>query len=337
MSTIIDAHVHIMPSDRIAGLLRWIRKAFPDHPVDPAIDEAGIASDLAGRDIRFFFNYVYPLKADQTEALNEFNDELGRRLPHAAVFGSLHLETPDKEAVVRRCIQGYNFVGLKFHPFVQRFEPTDERIFPVYELLEEYGRPVVLHTGFEEFYRMKMPPSDIELILRRFPRLVLVLSHCLFPHFREVRGLMEEYGGLWLDATNVFGALRYIEPTGVSASHGGQASVSGLFRDLITDFSKRTLFGSDHPVGMGSLETIYGDLFSFGLPDEISRAILWDNPLAFINRFAPEIGQRWNVLIGETSKPVGTGGAMKAEKGTPLHRQDAEEFGRACARGKETH
>ncbi len=305
MSTIIDAHVHIMPSDRIAGLLRWIRKAFPEHPVDPAIDEAGIVSDLAGREIRFFFNYVYPLKADQTEALNEFNDELGRRLPHAAVFGSLHLETPDKEAVVRRCIQGYRFVGLKFHPFVQRFDPADERMFPVYELLEQYARPVVLHTGFEEFYRMKMPPSDIERILRRFPRLVLVLSHCLFPHFREVRALMEEYSGVWLDATNVFGALRYIERAGASAPHHGQARVSELFRALVTDFPKRTLFGSDHPVGMGSLETIYNDLFAFGLPDEVSRAILWDNPLAFIDRFAPEIGRRWNLLIEESSKPCG--------------------------------
>jgi hypothetical protein len=306
MPTIIDAHVHIMPPERIAGLLRWIRKAFPDHPVNPAIDEAGIVSDLALGNIRFFFNYVYPLRPEQTDALNEFNLELGRRLPHAAPFGSLHLETPDKEAVVRRCIQDRRFVGLKFHPFVQRFDPADERMFPVYELIEEYGRPVVLHTGFEDFYRMKMPPSDIERILRRFPRLVLVLSHCLFPHFREVRALMEEYNGVWLDATNVFGALRYLDPIGSGASDRGQARVSELFRGLVTDFPERTLFGSDHPVGMGSLETIYGDLFAFGLPDEISRAILWENPLAFVARFAPEIGWRWDSLMEEGSMLGGT-------------------------------
>ncbi|MBN2223299.1 MAG: amidohydrolase [Deltaproteobacteria bacterium] len=297
MPPIIDAHIHIMPHSRIGGLMRWIRKAFPDHPVDPAIDEAGILSDLSDQEIRFFFNYVYPLKPEETDGLNAFNEELARRLPHSAPFGSLHLNTADKRAVTRRCIQEHRFVGLKFHPFVQRFNPADERMFVVYELMEEYERPVVLHTGFEDFYRMKMPPADIERILRRFPRLVLVLSHCLFPHFREVRALMEEYEGIWLDATNVFGALKYLELLEGPTKDHAWAQIGTLFRDLVSDFSKRTLFGSDHPVGMGTLDTIYGDLFAFGLPDEVSRAILWKNPLAFIGRFAPEISRRWNAEI----------------------------------------
>jgi uncharacterized protein len=302
MHPIIDAHVHIMPHDRIAGLMRWIRRAFPDHPVDPNIDEAGIVSDLSDRDIRFFFNYVYPLKAEQTDTLNAFNEELARRLPASAPFGSLHQDTSDKKAVTRRCIQDHRFVGLKFHPFVQRFNPAEERMFVVYELMEEYGKPVVLHTGFEDFYRMKMPPADIERILRRFPRLVLVLSHCLFPHFREVRALMGEYEGLWLDATNVFGALRYLSL--IPDSSGlDQAEGSRLFRGLMSDFSARTLFGTDHPVGMGDLKTIYDDFFAFGLPDKVSRAILWESPLAFIGRFAPEIRRRWEPAVGQDTGP----------------------------------
>jgi hypothetical protein len=298
MHPIVDAHVHIMPADRIAGLMRWIRRAFPDHPVDPNIDEAGIVSDLSGRDIRFFFNYVYPLKPEETDALNSFNEELGRRLQCAAPFGSLHLDTPDKRAVTRRCIEEHRFVGLKFHPFVQRFDPADERMFVVYELMEQYGRPVVLHTGFEEFYRMKMPPADIERILRRFPRLVLVLSHCLFPYFREIRALMEEYPGVWLDATNVFGAFKYLESIPTEPTGRDSAAGSEQFRRLVSDFSTRTLFGTDHPVGMGDLETIYGDLFAFGLPDAVSRAILWENPLSFIGRYSPEIRRRWDALAG---------------------------------------
>ncbi len=303
MYPIIDAHIHIMPRDRIAGLMRWIKKAFPYHPVDPNIDEAGIVSDLSDRDIRFFFNYVYPLRAEQTDALNTFNEELARRMPGCAPFGSLHLDTSDKRAVTRRCIEDYRFVGLKFHPFVQRFNPADERMFVVYELMEEYGRPVVLHTGFEDFYRMKMPPSDIEGILRRFPRLVLVLSHCLFPHFREVRALMEEYEGVWLDATNVFGAFKYLELVPHPATGYDGAGGAKLFRALVSDFSGRTLFGTDHPVGMGDLKTIYDDFFAFGLPDEISRAILLENPLAFIGRFAPEIRGRWDCAMGLHTRP----------------------------------
>ncbi len=297
MHHIIDAHVHIMPRDRIAGLMRWIRKAFPAHPVDPAIDEAGIVSALSERDIRFFYNYVYPLKPEETDGLNVFNEELARRLPQAAPFGSLHLDTPDKRAVTRRCVEAHRFVGLKFHPFVQRFSPADERMFVVYELMEEYGKPVVLHTGFEEFYRMKMPPADIERILRRFPRLVLVLSHCLFPHFRQLRGLMEEYAGVWLDATNVFGAVKYLGLIENPAKGRDWTQTGELFRGLVTDFPERTLFGSDHPVGMGDLEEIYSDFTAFGFSGELSRAILWENPLAFIGRFAPDIRRRWDAMM----------------------------------------
>lgn len=294
MQHIIDAHVHIMPPERIGGLMRWIRKAFPNHPVDPNIDEPGIVSDLENRDIAFFFNYVYPLRADETDALNDFNEELARRLPRCAPFGSLHLDTPDKQGVTRRCIDRHRFVGLKFHPFVQRFDPADERMFAVYELMEQYEKPVVLHTGFEDFYRMKMPPADIERILRRFPRLVLVLAHCLFPHFREVRALMEEYRGVWLDATNVFGALRYLALPRFRTAGADWPQTARLFGNLVSDFSDRALFGSDHPVGMGDLGTIYADMAAFGLTDEVSRAILWENPLAFIGRFAPEIRHRWD-------------------------------------------
>jgi predicted TIM-barrel fold metal-dependent hydrolase len=302
MERIIDAHVHIMTKERIAGLMRWIRRAFPDHPVDPQVGEEGIQDDLRRNAIQFFFNFVYPLKVEETDFLNDFNAELGRRMPQAAPFGSLHIETEDKHRVTERCIEGLNLVGMKFHPFAQRFDPTDERMFAVYEVLEEYGRPVVLHTGFEEFYRMKMPPEDIEQILRRFPRLVLVLAHCLFPHFKEVRALMGEYEGVWLDATNCFGAIKYLDLVGMNTAAPDGTGYAELLGGLVVDFADRTIFGTDHPVGMGGLDEIYHDFRSFGLPAEVERAILWENPMAFIERFSPALFVRWCALMEDTGE-----------------------------------
>jgi uncharacterized protein len=290
-----------MPQQRIAGLMRWILRAFPDHPVDPSISETGITDDLVRQDIVFFFNYVYPLKPEETESLNDFNHELEQRLPAAAPFGSLHLDTPNKEAVIRRCLDDYRFVGLKFHPFVQRFNPADEKMMGVYEMMEHYGRPVVLHTGFEEFYRMKMPPEDIEKILRRYPRLVLVLAHCLFPSIRRLRALMEEFEGVWIDATNVFGVVKYMDTAGSVIKTSDGNYYGDRFRSLMTDFSDRALFGSDHPVGMGDLATIYRDFSSSGLSATVAQAVLWDNPLLFIARFAPHIRERWERMIRPVS------------------------------------
>jgi len=297
--TIIDAHVHIMTPVRLRGLVRWIKKAFPEHPVDSNIDEKGILKDLKDKGIPLFFNYVYPLKEEETDFLNEFNLELSRRIKCAAPFGSLHIETEDKGRVVKRCIEQYKFVGLKFHPFVQKFGPADERMFPVYELMEEYERPVVLHTGFEEFYGIDMPTADFVKILGRFPRLPLVLSHCLFPRFDDARELIEEYDNVYLDATNVFGSLRLF----MSEGAGGKfeelgAQYSDSFRDLLMAHSKRTIYGSDHPAGIGDLNDIYNDLFEFGLPREVERDLVFETPLAFIRRFSPVVSARWDEILG---------------------------------------
>lgn len=294
MGSIIDAHVHIMPPERLRGLMRWIKRAFPNHPVDPRITEDGICDELRENGVKFFFNYVYPLKVGETDALNDFNLALGERNLAAAPFGSLHIDTVNKGGVVKRCIDDYKFVGMKFHPFVQGFNPADKRMFVVYELMEGYVRPVVLHTGFDEFYQKDMVSEVFEKVLMNFPKLPLVLSHAIFPRFVEARSLMERFPNVYIDATNVFGALKLYkghqdsEEVRLSGKRYGEE-----FRSLVLDFPKRTIFGSDHPAGMGGLEEIYRDFYEFGFPEKVMRDILWENPKVFIGKFAPHILERW--------------------------------------------
>ncbi len=298
MESIIDAHIHIMPPERLRGLMRWIKKAFPNHPVDPRITEDGICEELRENGVKFFFNYVYPLRPAETDSLNDFNLALGERIIRAAPFGSLHIDTENKRDVVKRCVDDYKFVGMKFHPFVQGFDPADERMFVVYELMEDYARPVVLHTGFDDFYQKDMVSEVFEKILNRFPELPFVLSHAIFPRFFEAGSLMERFPNVYIDATNVFGALKLYKDHGDSE----EARLSGErygeeFRSLVLGFPKRTIFGSDHPAGMGGLEEIYRDFYEFGFPEEVMRDILWENPKEFIRRFAPHILDRWESVI----------------------------------------
>jgi predicted TIM-barrel fold metal-dependent hydrolase len=290
----IDAHVHILPRARLRGLMRWIHRSFPDHPVPPGIDEAGIREDLSSHGVRGFFNHVYPLSEGETDSLNEFCRELSVRMPEAAPFGSLHVETPDKNKVVTRLIESYRFVGLKFHPFIQDFDPADDRMMVVYKMMEEYQKPVFIHTGFDDFYKKKLPAERIEAILGRHPDLPLVLSHTLFPNFQDAGGIMERYPGVYLDATNVFGALgMYQDAARDEAGRRYTEELTDRFRGLIRRFTDRTLFGSDHPAGVGGLREIHDDLFSFGLDDDLLDRITRENPERFIARFAPHIDALW--------------------------------------------
>jgi uncharacterized protein len=80
-------------------------------------------------------NLVYPIRDDETEAVNRFNFELHERYPWIIPFGGLHVGDGDKGAIVDRCLGEHGFLGFKFHPFIQAFDSLDPRMMPAYERL----------------------------------------------------------------------------------------------------------------------------------------------------------------------------------------------------------
>ena len=77
---------------------------------------------------------------DETDAVNRFNFELHQRYPWIIPFGGLGAGDPDKGAIVDRCLGEYGFLGFKFHPFIQAFDPLDPRMMPAYERLAAWRR-----------------------------------------------------------------------------------------------------------------------------------------------------------------------------------------------------
>jgi uncharacterized protein len=146
----IDPHIHILPQKRLAGLMRWIKKGFPQHPVPVDIDAEGILSDLRKAGTTHFFNLCYPIKVEETDFLNDWNMDFCKKTPGAIPFASLHQETTNKVEVAEKSIEN-GFVGFKFHPFVQKFDPWDKRMDNFYEFMNEAKRPVIFHTGFDDF------------------------------------------------------------------------------------------------------------------------------------------------------------------------------------------
>jgi predicted TIM-barrel fold metal-dependent hydrolase len=291
---LFDSHVHIMPPKRMRGLARWILRAFPDHPVTESVTAAQVLDELREEGITHFFNFVYPLSREETEPLNAFNADFCEKTPGAVGFASLHLETPDKAKIAEDAFRKYEFLGFKFHPFVQKFDPWDSRMTPLYGFLQEVERPVVFHTGFEDFYHMKMPVDRLEDILKRFPDLPVVFVHMAFPALKRVFSMMETYPQLYLDATNVPALLGpEYQPYLAALPDGPQ--LMDIFLNGMETHADRILFGSDHPVGMGGLPDIYADFVGLPLGDETKQTILSQTPFHFIKRFLPDFNPTPNL------------------------------------------
>ena len=284
--TIIDSHIHILPSRRSASLVRWIKRAFPSHPSHEGMTPDDILADITACGAEKAFNFVFPLKAEETESLNEWSRDVAARYEMLVPFGSVHLETARKDEVVERCLGEYSLAGIKLHPYAQRFEAFSPEFEPVFRVLEERGRPFVVHTGFDTFYQQTQDLDYMQRMLDEHPAMPVVLVHALFPRFRLAHELMARHPLLYLDMTNVPGTLRlYLDTPDAAALAPDTADVLrelDHFHSLLQDFSPRIMFGTDHPVGMGSVRQIYKDLDSFELDEEVRRDLMGDSARRFL-------------------------------------------------------
>ena len=86
---IIDAHVHIMPQRRLDGLSIWLGRVFPNHPLaGKHFTEDVVVSELSQNRVGYIFNYVFPMKESETEGLNLFNYNLGKKFKAIIDFKS---------------------------------------------------------------------------------------------------------------------------------------------------------------------------------------------------------------------------------------------------------
>lgn len=293
----IDAHIHIFPPYRSVKAVRWVKRYIPWLQVSETVSESQILDMLNRSGVSHFFNYVYPIKPEETRPLNKYNYLLSKRVKNAVCFGSLHPGNADRKAILEEALIEQGLIGIKFHPFVQGFSVLDERLDEVYGILEKMGRPLVVHTGFDRFYKVSIPAEDIETILMRHPGLALVIVHMLYPRIDQAFRLLKAYPNVYLDGTNLFSD--YQEPgTGENIFEGSAEENEGgsvyrvscmAFRDDIEQYSDRILLGSDYPVAMNDPEKIYAHMRALPLSETAKNNLLEGTARRFVERYAP----RW--------------------------------------------
>jgi hypothetical protein len=250
-------------------LIQWARRSNPAHPVPEDVGIDALLREYAQAGIEQVWNFAHAIFPEETDGLNEWNWRLGLGHPEVIAFGTCHPATPDPVGVIDRCLLEYQFPGIKFHPFIQRFIPWDARLFPIYERIEARGGLVVFHTGFEEFYGGALPLSGFAAILRAFPRLVTVFAHANYPRVGEAFDLVARHPNLYLDTVHVFAAFsRSWEP------HGDRAAALSELQRGLTAFPDRVMFGTDHPAGAGTLKEIYEEVRASGVAGDLERALL---------------------------------------------------------------
>jgi predicted TIM-barrel fold metal-dependent hydrolase len=134
--------------------------------------------------------------------LNDWAADFAGRTP-ACLHSSTFYPEPGAGDYVAEAVDAGARV-FKAHVQVGGYDPADPLLDPVWGVLEDAGTPVVIHCGSGPAPGTHTGPGPVTDVLRRFPRLRLVVAHLGMPEYADFLDLAERHDGVHLDTTMAF-------------------------------------------------------------------------------------------------------------------------------------
>lgn len=266
---IIDVHTHFMPKSVMDKVWRYFDSAGPlvgrPWPINYRMDEADRVDALRAFGIRRFSSLVYPHKPQMAAWLNQWAVQFARDTPDCLCTATFYPE-PGAAAYVDTAVRDGARI-FKSHIQVGDYDPTDPLLDEVWGIIEDAAIPVVIHCGSGPQPGRFTGPDPIRRLLRRHPRLVLIIAHMGMPEYGEFLDICLDSPAVHLDTTMTFTAfVEQVMPFPV-----GQDS-----RLLVA--GERILFGSDFPnIPYGYIEALEAVTTAPGVDDTWLRGVLHDN------------------------------------------------------------
>ena len=194
----------------------------------------------------------------QVQSINEFIAATVNAAPDRLTgLGTLHPNSDDLRGDVEHLIS-LGLKGVKLHPDIQNFKVDDYRCLKIYELCEEFGLPILMHTGDKRYDNSN--PNRLIPILEIYDHLVIIGAH---------------FGGwsIWEEASHVLCDIPnlYVDCSSAMPWISDEKTV-----EIIRRYgAQRVLFGTDYP--MWSPVKELDRFMTLPLTDEEKRIILSEN------------------------------------------------------------
>ena len=207
---------------------------------------------------------TYPHKAGMARWLNDWCAEFARRVPDAVPSATLYPEEGVADVVRDALAAGARL--FKMHVQVGVFTPDDPLLDPAWDLLEEAQVPVVLHAGSAPKEGTYTGPGPVAEVLRRHPRLVLVVAHLGMSEYHAFADLAEQHAGVHLDTT--MAGTDYVEAF---------CPLPADYLPRLAALGDKVVLGSDFPNIPYAYAHQLQALDRLGFGDEWLRKVLWTN------------------------------------------------------------
>lgn len=114
------------------------------------------------------------------EEMHNIYAEAVRRHPDRLImFGGIDPRRQNAVKFVERALKEWNIKGLKLHPAIGGFYPNDKMCYRLYTKCEEWGLPIMFHSGpqIAPYYDKYAHPIFFADIASDFPDLKIILGH----------------------------------------------------------------------------------------------------------------------------------------------------------------
>jgi len=199
-------------------------------------------------------------RAGESKPINQYARELAKDKDNFYLqFGAFHPDDSPDDLIELK--ESGVFYGIKMHPYIQKFEVDDKKMYPAYEMLSSLKLPVLFHTGCDPFNdQLKNAfPEKIVKIHKEFPDLTIIAAH--------------------LGALNMYDeAEKYIIGTDMYIDISDTVKfcdIKQYERILKKHDPDKILYASDFPMGNPQEELSF--LNDLNLESEIMEKILYKN------------------------------------------------------------
>ncbi len=228
---VIDVHTHLMPDRLLHAVREYLRRNLWHPRYHDSTERLVEQLVKAGVDRFAFMPYAH--RGGMARSLNYWVANVQEIFaPRAIGFGTFHPDDGDElPALVDEAFGPLGLRGAKLQPQVGRFSLSDRRLFSLYERSLDADRVLLVHAGRRPEPSEHVGASALARVLRRFPRLKVIVAHMGADEFDAFFDLCGEYEGVYLDTAMVFNG--YL---------GGPPPFGRLL-----EFQDRVVFGSGFP------------------------------------------------------------------------------------------
>jgi uncharacterized protein len=265
--SIVDFHVHLFPDRMFDAIWKFFSSGYK-WDVLHRLYYHECVDYLRARGVDYIVYSNYAHKKGVAADLNAWNLKVLDEIPGLYCFAAYHPDDEDALAMARDVLQHPRVLGFKLQLLVQRFYPHDERLFPMYEMVMEREKRLLLHVGTGPVGNEFVGAVHFRRLLDRYPALPANVAHMGALEYREFMDMLLGHPALCMDTS-----FSFLPRLGRCFDLGPDALVTAM---------DRILYGSDFPNVILPREDELETLLAMDLPQDFYDRVFFKNGMSLL-------------------------------------------------------